>query len=576
MNLETREMRNQDLAEVLEQQAATSAILDVISDSPGDLESVFTMIARSAKQLCHARFCGVFRFDGKLIHLVANYGISSSELEVYKQEFPRAPGPETVIGRAISSGGVVRISDVKKDHEYGSPLIRTMNLRSVAAVPMLCKGKPIGGIVVVRSVAEPFLDRQIELLKTFSANASIAVENSRLFQEIQASNRELSETLTYQVATNEVLQLIARSPIKIQSVFNLIARNARELCQGQFSGVFQYDGELIRLVGHHGLTPKRVEECQEVPPSVPDKESAIGRAITGRTIVHLPDVQADPDYSPDALVQTGKMRGIVAVPMLREENPIGVIVVSRSIAEPFTEKQIELLKTFANLAMLAIEEVRLFREANRQLAIIREVFGKYVPESVVEAIVSGKGHLKPIQTTATVLYSDLEAFTSIVEGMSPIQVVQMLNEYFPAVIEPINRHGGVVNQFQGDAMLVTFNIPVEDPHHADEAVKTACEIQEIIKNRTFAGVSLRTRIGINTGTVIAGNVGSGDRVNYTVHGDAVNLAARLEQLNKDYGTLVLVSDSTVSLLTDTYPLEPVGEVIVRGKHESVKLFKLVT
>jgi len=163
---------------------------------------------------------------------------------------------------------------------------------------------------------------------------------------------------------------------------------------------------------------------------------------------------------------------------------------------------------------------------------------------------------------------------SIVEDMPPIQVVQMLNEYFPAVIEPINRHGGVVNQFQGDAMLVTFNIPVEDPHHADEAVKTACEIQEVVKNRTFAGVSLRTRIGINTGTVIAGNVGSGDRVNYTVHGDAVNVAARLEQLNKDHGTLVLVSGSTVSLLTDTYPLELVGEVMIRGKHDSVELFKL--
>ena len=567
-------MRNQDLAEVLEQQAATSAILDVISDSPGDLKPVFNMIAQSAKQLCHALFCGVFRFDGKLIHLVAHYGISSSELKIYRQEFPRTLGPETAIGRAILNGGVVHISDVKKDREYSSPLIRTMNLRSVAAAPMLCNGKPIGGIVVVRSVAEPFLDRQIELLKTFSANACIAVENTRLFQEIQESNRELSETLTHQMATSEVLRLIARSPIELQSVFDMIARSAKELCQGQFSGVFQYAGKLVHLVGHHGLMPKGVEKCEKLPPGLPKPETAIGRAIAGRTIVHIPDVQADPDYSPLELARASNMRCIVAVPMLRKDKPVGGIVVWRSIAEPFTEKQIELLKTFANLAMLAIEEVRLYRETNRQLAIIREVFGKYVPESVVEAIVSGKGHLKPIQTTATVMYSDLEAFMSIVEDMPPIQVVQMLNEYFPAVIEPINRHGGVVNQFQGDAMLVTFNIPVEDPHHADEAVKTACEIQEVVKNRTFAGVSLRTRIGINTGTVIAGNVGSGDRVNYTVHGDAVNQAARLEQLNKVHGTLVLVSGSTVSLLTDTYPLEPVGEVIIRGKHESVELFKL--
>ncbi len=569
-------MRNQDLAEVLEQQAATGAILDVISDSPGDLKPVFNMIARSAKQLCHALFCGVFQFDGKLIHLVAHYGISSSGLEIYRQEFPRMLGPETAIGRAILNGGVVRIPDVKKDREYGSARIRTLNLRSVAAAPMLRNGKPIGGIVVVRSVAEPFLERQIDLLKTFSANASIAVENARLFQEIQASNRQLSETLAYQTATSEVLRLIARSPIELQSVFDMIACNARELCQGQFSGVFQYDGKLIHLAGHHGLAPKGIDKHQKVPPGSPDLETAIGRAIAGRTIVHIPDVHADPDYSPIALARTSKMRCIVAVPMLREDKAVGGIVVWRSIAEPFTEKQIELLKTFADLAMLAIEDVRLFREVSRQLTIIREVFGKYVPENVVEAIVSGKGHLEPIQTTATILYSDLEAFTSIVEDMPPIQVVQMLNEYFPAVIEPINRHGGVVNQFQGDAMLVTFNVPVEDPHHADEAVKAACEIQEVVKSRTFAGVTLRTRIGINTGPVIAGNVGSGDRINYTVHGDAVNVAARLEQLNKDHGTVVLVSGSTVSLLTGTYPLESIGEVKIRGKHESVELFKLAT
>jgi len=567
-------MENQDLAEVLEQQAATGAILDVISDSPGDLKPVFNMIARSAKQLCHALFCGVFRFDGKLIHLVAHYGISSSGLNIYKQEFPRTLGPETAIGRAILSGGVVRISDVKKDREYGSLLIRTMNLRSIAAAPMLRNGKPIGGIVVVRSVAEPFLDRQIELLKTFSANASIAVENTRLFQEIQASNRLLSETLTYQTATSEVLRLIARSPIELQSVFDMIACNAKELCQGQFSGVFQYDGKLIHLAGHHGLAPKGIDKHQKVPPGSPDLETAIGRAIAGRTIVHIPDVHAHADYSPLALAQASNMRCIVAVPMLREDKPVGGIVVWRSIAELFTEKQIELLKTFADLAMLAIEDVRLFRKVSRQLAIIREVFGKYVPESVVEAIVSGKGHLEPIETTATVLFTDVEDFMSIVEDMPPIQVVQMLNEYFPAVIEPISRHGGVVNQFQGDAMLVTFNIPVEDPHHADGAVKAACEIQEVVKNRTFAGVSLRTRIGINTGTVIAGNVGSGDRINYTVHGDAVNVAARLEQLNKDHGTVVLVSGSTVSLLTGSYPLESIGEVTIRGKHESVELFNL--
>lgn len=222
----------------------------------------------------------------------------------------------------------------------------------------------------------------------------------------------------------------------------------------------------------------------------------------------------------------------------------------------------------------SLEKKRLRDEVVEQLNFIRDIFGKYVPESVAKQIVAGKGVLEPTQTTATILYTDIESFTSIAESVPPKQVVQMLNEYFPAVIEPITRHGGVVNQFQGDAMLVTFNIPIQDSQHADHAVNAALEIQKLLKGRTFAGIPLRTRIGINTGEVIAGNVGTGDRMNYTVHGDAVNLAARLEQLNKQHGTLVLISESTVALLNGEHPIEPLGEVEIRGKTQSVRIFSL--
>jgi len=222
----------------------------------------------------------------------------------------------------------------------------------------------------------------------------------------------------------------------------------------------------------------------------------------------------------------------------------------------------------------ALEKKRLRDEVARQLAVIREVFGKYVPASVAAQIVAERGNLAPVQTTATILYSDIADFTGIAEDMPPERVVQMLNEYFAAVLAPVERHGGVVNQFQGDAMLVTFNVPVPDPKHADHALRVATEIQQATLGRRFAGVSLETRIGINTGKVIAGNVGSGDRYNYTVHGDAVNLAARLEQLNKEHGTRVLVSGSTASLLEEPYPLRPIGAAAVRGKSASVELLAL--
>ena len=221
----------------------------------------------------------------------------------------------------------------------------------------------------------------------------------------------------------------------------------------------------------------------------------------------------------------------------------------------------------------SLEKKRLRDEVVEQLKFIREIFGKYVPESVAKQIVASKGALEPKQLKATILFSDIENFTGTAESIPPKQVVQMLSEYFPAVIEPITANGGVVNQFQGDAMLVTFNVPVEDPRHAEMAVKSALEIQEVLKGRTFAGIELRTRIGINTGDIIAGNVGAGDRINYTVYGDAVNIAARLEQMNKDYGTLILMSESTVELLSDKSAVEPLGELEIRGKNKLVRVFK---
>jgi adenylate cyclase len=221
-----------------------------------------------------------------------------------------------------------------------------------------------------------------------------------------------------------------------------------------------------------------------------------------------------------------------------------------------------------------LDKKRLSDETIKQLEVIRSVFGKYVPESVVDAIIAGNGKLEPMQSMATILYTDIADFTRICESMPPERVVDMLNAYFEAVIAVITRHGGIVNQLQGDAMLVTYNVPVADAQHADKALQTAIEIQQTVTRQQFAGITLGTRIGINSGNVFAGNVGTGTRMNYTVHGDAVNLAARLERLNKEYGTRVLVSANSVALLGADFPLEPMGSVAIRGKSALVDIYRL--
>lgn len=215
-------------------------------------------------------------------------------------------------------------------------------------------------------------------------------------------------------------------------------------------------------------------------------------------------------------------------------------------------------------------------EGLRERNFIRQTFGRYVPDKIAALLLANKGVIQPRLTTATILYLDIENFTGISENRPPHSVLEMLNSFFAMAIDAAQRTGGVVNQFHGDAMLVTYNVPVADPDHADNALMAALEIQRAVATNTFAGTRLRVRIGINTGPVVAGAVGAEDRLSYTVYGDTVNLAARLEALNKELGTRVLVSASTVESLRYSYPLQPKGHVTVRGKQNAVSLYALQT
>ncbi len=210
----------------------------------------------------------------------------------------------------------------------------------------------------------------------------------------------------------------------------------------------------------------------------------------------------------------------------------------------------------------------------RDREFIKDTFGRYVPNEIVNRLLKHRGVLKPQLKTATILFADIAGFTNICESKVPKTVLKMLNEYFTVATAAMDLYGGVINQFQGDAMLVTFNLPVSDAMHSDNAVRAAMELQRIIAGRTFQGVPLEIRIGIHTGEVIAGSVGSEQRLSYTVHGDAVNLAARLEEMNKKYQTKILLSADTAARLKGSFDLEAVGVVDVRGRTKPVRVYKI--
>jgi class 3 adenylate cyclase len=216
-------------------------------------------------------------------------------------------------------------------------------------------------------------------------------------------------------------------------------------------------------------------------------------------------------------------------------------------------------------------------EGLRERETIRNLFGRFVPEDVAAELIENKGALEPVESTCTVLFTDIEGFTSMTERLGPSAVVDVLNDYFSVAAGIIEAHCGVITQFQGDSIIAVYNVPVSDPQHASNAVRTALELLRVARERTYAGEQLEIRVGMNTGDVVAGNVGAEGRLTYTVHGDAVNLAARLEAMNKELGTRILVSADTRNACLaegEEFAFEACGEIPVRGKRDPVHIFSL--
>jgi GAF domain-containing protein len=351
--------RNRELTEALDQQTATSEILRVISSSPTDVQPIFDAIVQNASRLCEAEFSAVARYEDGRLHLAGTSNVSSAEIEAYLSLFPRPPRRDFIMGRAFLDGRPVHVEDVLLDPDYDPDrlevLQRAATFRTYLGIPIVRNGIPIGVIGCGRYQMRPFTDAQIELLKTFADQAVIAIENVRLFTELEGRNRDLT-------ATAEILRVISRSPTDVQPVFDTIVRNAVTLCDGLFGTLLQFDGELLHHVAHHNYTPEALETTQRVFPARPTRAFGAGRAILERAVVHIPDVEVEREYQQGVLRRAIGWRSGLFVPMLREGAPIGVIVVGRAEAGSFSDNEIKLMKTFADQGVIAVENVRLFKE----------------------------------------------------------------------------------------------------------------------------------------------------------------------------------------------------------------------
>jgi len=426
--------------EALEQQTATAEILRVISGSPTDVQPTFDAIAANATTLSGAAAGMVFRFDGSLIHFVASCGLPPDLLQAMQHSFPSPPDRRSTTTRAIQTREIVHIADVAADPEFALPAIVQTGWHTALAVPILQDGNPVGAITVVRREVAPFLQAQIDLLKTFADQAVIAIENVRLFNELNARTRDLEESLEYQTATSDVLQVISRSTFDLQPVLDTLVETAARLCDADQGVVWRSDGEFMSCAAAFGDARDAVMLLggREI-----NRGTLGGRAILERRPVHVTDAAADPDSAIHEAVAVAKSRSGLSVPLLREGDPIGAITLARQRVEPFTERQIQLVRTFADQAVIAIENTRLLtelRESLEQQQAIAEVLrvinsspGDLAP--VFDAILEKAHSLCGIAQGSLELY-DGERFRAVaVRGLSDT-FADMLRRGYPAPDNP--------------------------------------------------------------------------------------------------------------------------------------------
>src|SRR5215831_4371625 len=419
----TVEDLKRELGEAHRREAATAEILKVISRSDFDLQPVLDTLVESAARLCEADSAAIHRRVGDDYPFAASYGLPPEFVE-FMHGRPFAPGQESAFARAVLNATTVHIPDVQAEHTDSEVVRRWRKIggyRTTLAIPLLRDGSVIGTIVVTRNVVRPFTDKQIELVTTFADQAVIAIENTRLFEAEQTSKRELQESLEYQTAISDVLNVISRSPTDVQPVFETIAKSAASLCRARFCHVFRFDGELVHFVASQGLTPEAAEMLRDAYPMRPGRASISARAILSGAVEEIPEVDADPEYQHAPIARALGYGSVVATPMLKDARPIGAVVVGRSEIGKFPERQIDLLRTFADQAVIAIENTRLFEAEQASKRELEESLQQQTATADVLKVISRstfdlQGVLDALVESASRLCGAVDVSISRLEG----------------------------------------------------------------------------------------------------------------------------------------------------------------
>jgi class 3 adenylate cyclase/putative methionine-R-sulfoxide reductase with GAF domain len=578
--------------EALEQQTATAEVLRVISASPGDLQPVFATMLRNVVRLCDAQYGAVYRCEGDALRFVAMQNAPPA-LAKLSRHLPFRPSAEHYLGRLIATKAVVHIADIKAEQGYIArrpeyvAAAEAGGVRTYLLVPILKDNELIGVFVVGRQEVRLFTDKQVELVTTFASQAVIAIENTRLLNELRQS-------LEQQTATADVLKVISRSTFDLQKVLDTLVKCAAKLCRAERASITIPKGERYHRVASYGFSSEFREYLDNHPLAI-DRGNIVGRVVLEGQTIQVDDVEADPEWTFTAGTRLAKVRTILGVPLMRAKSPVGVLVLTRARVEPFTHRQIELVETFADQAVIAIENAHLLselRERTNQLErqsqeIVKlnqqleqrvadqvgeiERMGRlrrFLPPQVADLIIASgsEKQLESHRQEVTALFCDLRGFTGFSESSDPEDVMALLRDYHAAIGEIIIKYSGTLERYAGDGVMVVFNDPVPVDNPALQAVLMALEMRDAIgalaEKWRRLGHDIGFGIGIAHGFATLGTIGFEGRFDYAAIGTVSNVASRL--CDEAQPGQILISPRVLLAVEDAVTVKAVGEFALKG------------